>query len=134
MLKRLLEQTPAIVATVTDEGLTKSSAQLKHLAFSFDEHTLVQGVTSLLGDYQTATTLLCANKTPTMQKVLLILKTLASKTEPQEDNPPPIVHMITVLKCEMDNRVSAGDKDLMLLASGYYSGPIHKAACFHDRG
>ena len=71
MLQRLSEQTPAIVALVNDLTLSKQSiSSIKTVCYSFEEQSVVESLIDVLRPFERAISILCADKSPTMQKVL----------------------------------------------------------------
>ena len=72
MLRRLLEQTPAIFALASDSGeLSKTAVTtIKSYVYSFDEQNLVERLVEVLTPFEKATAIVCTDKSPTMHKVL----------------------------------------------------------------
>ena len=111
MLDRILEQTPAIMAVVTDPELAKSaSSTLKNYVFTFEESSLVQKLVDILKPFLMATQSVCADKTPTMHKIIPIVKKLQQcvaivSAQTQED-PPPIKKIKDKMMSEIVKRTT----------------------------
>ena len=91
MLRRLAEQTPVLMALASDQSLSKTAATtLKNTVFSFEEHAIVEKLVVVLDPFEKATTIICADKTPTMHKVLPIVTKLQRVVKVSDDD----VHVI----------------------------------------
>ncbi len=127
MLTRLLEQTPAIVAVASDPTLSKTaSATLRNCAFSFEEQATVEHLVTVLGPFEKATTLLSADRSPTLQKVLPVLKKLENTLQPNEESPTLIEKVKARMREALKHRTQ--DKELALLAS--VLNPFTNDLCF----
>ena len=114
MLARLLEQGPAILAVLTDPSLSKAAAgTLKNLVFTFDDQTVVENLAHVLKPFLSATRSLCADKTPTLQKVMPILVKLSSCIAPQENDGPVLTKVKGIMRAQLESRTQ--DKDLAFL-------------------
>ncbi|WAR27086.1 ZBED1-like protein [Mya arenaria] len=93
MLKRLCELTPAVISLVTtsENTITKAAVTaIKNNAYNFEEHAIVEKLVSVLEPFQCATEILCAEKIPTMHKVLPVVIKLSKEVAANEDDPPVI--------------------------------------------
>ncbi|XP_069107962.1 E3 SUMO-protein ligase ZBED1-like [Argopecten irradians] len=71
MLERLLEQMPALMAVATDESASKHiKTTVQNCLFTFEESLLAERIVTLLRPFQKVTTIVCSEKTPTINKVL----------------------------------------------------------------
>ena len=71
------EQYPALLALTNDPSLSKNaSTTLKKCLFSFEEQQTVESLLEILQPFEKATTIVCADKTPTIQKVLPVVTKL----------------------------------------------------------
>ena len=71
MLCRLAEQLPAIMSLIFDTCLNKAAlSTVNSYCLTSDEHSVVQELISVLKPFETATTILCAESSPSMHKVL----------------------------------------------------------------
>jgi hypothetical protein len=88
MMRRLLEQTPAIIVMVNDPKVGKAAVEtIKSFSYTFYEQSLVKMVVQFLDPFEKATTILCADLQPTMTKVLPILKKISKFTEIKDGDP-----------------------------------------------
>lgn len=91
MLNRLCEQTPAIMALASDENITKTAVvKIKNCVFNFEEHAVAQRLVVLLTPFEIATSILCADKAPTMNKVLPVVMKLGLAVAENADDPAVI--------------------------------------------
>lgn len=117
MLNRIMEQIPAIMATVTDPTLSKSAASsLKNYVYSFEEQTTVEKLVEVLQPFYMATNIISADRTPTMQKVLPMLVKLRRMTEHSDDDPEAISKVKTIMRKQLDMRVVDQDDELVSMA------------------
>lgn len=118
MLARLVEQSPPLMAMATDQGLPKAMlTSVKNNIFSFDEQSMAEKLVDLLKPFYQATTSVCAEKNPTLQKVLLIQKKLIKVSQPDPDDSPLIKKVKSVLEAEIKHRTYPGDEELLLMAT-----------------
>ncbi|WAR24256.1 hypothetical protein MAR_037925 [Mya arenaria] len=76
MLKRLSEQRAAIMAIASDDNLKINKTtcnNLRSYCLTFEEHSIVEGLINVLSPFEKATTILCAENSPTMNKVLVCM-------------------------------------------------------------
>jgi hypothetical protein len=115
MLQRLLDQTPAIISMVNDTKCTKASSEaIKNFSFNFQEQSVIQKIITVLEPFKKATTILCADINPTMQKVIPVIMKLDKSIQGNEDDPAVIQKMKQILQTEMEKRTQ--DRDIPLLA------------------
>lgn len=82
MLRRLLEQYPCLMALANEPSLSKSaSTTIKNCVFTFDEHAVVESLVHILDPFEKATTIVCSETTPTIQKVLPMVTKLYRAVE-----------------------------------------------------
>jgi hypothetical protein len=109
MLSRLLEQTPAIMAVISDPKLTKNAATvLKNCVFSFEDQSILERVVEILAPFLKATKSVCGDQAPT------IIAKLQSVLAPFALDPPIIVKVKAIMREELDNRTQ--DRELALAA------------------
>lgn len=114
MLARLLEQGPAIMAVITDPSLSKTAAStLKDFVFTFDDQSTVESLAALLKPFLSATSSLCADKSPTLQKVMPIIVKLNSCIAPQQNDGNVITKVKGIMRTQLESRTK--DRDLALL-------------------
>lgn len=114
MLRRVIEQTPALMALISDPSLTKTaSTTLKNCVFSFEEQTLVEALICLLGPFEKATTIIRADKSPTMHKVLTIVMKMRQAAEIQPDDFVLIQKVKRNIQQEIMNRTKPEDISLL---------------------
>lgn len=117
MLSRLLEQMPAIMAVATDATVNKAAATtLRNCTFSFDEQFTVERCVDILEPLYRATTILCADQIPTLQKILPVLVKLKRITQPNEGDSTVVQKMKSIILDEIENREKPEDEELVLLA------------------
>ena len=118
MLERLCEQTPAIMAlaSITDDSLSKTAlTKIKNCVFNFDEQAIVEKMVILLKPFEIATSILCAEKSPTMNKVLPIVAKLSLSVAEDASDPPVIIALKNKMRSQMEQRTGA--EEIALLAS-----------------
>ena len=119
MLSRLAEQLPAIMSIIFDTCLNKAAlGTLKTYCLTSDEHSVVQELISVLKPFETATTILCSESSPTMHKVLPCIFKIKKNLEEVESNSltsPAVKNVIFKMKDELLKRTQV--EDLPLLAS-----------------
>ena len=114
MLQRLNEQFPVLMALANDPSLTKhASTTIKNCIFTFEEQTVIENLVSLLDPFEKAATILCADKTPTMHKVLPITTKLLRIIEISEED-IPVVRRVKEKMQEELNRRATSDKITLL--------------------
>ncbi|XP_048753925.2 E3 SUMO-protein ligase ZBED1-like [Ostrea edulis] len=110
MLQRLVEQTPVLMALANDPDLSKTASNtLKNCVFSFQELSIVEKLVELLSPFEKATTILCADKYPTMHKVLPVITKLLRIVELNDEDLPFIKHIKQQMQLEMDKRAVSED-------------------------
>ena len=90
MLRRLLELSPAILALASDSGeiLNKSAiTTIKTFAYNFEEQSLVEKLVEVLTPFEIATAIVCADKHPTMHKVLPVIMKIGRCIILSDDDP-----------------------------------------------
>ena len=127
MLERLLEQTPTIMAVISDPECSKAAANtLKNYVYSFEELDLVERVAYVLAPFLKATNSLCADKSPSMQKVIPVVIKLAQLVEINEDDP----HQIKQLKGRMGSEIESRTRDKELAVMACVLNPFTKSLDF----
>lgn len=77
LLRRLLEQYPCLIAFANEPSLSKSaSTTIKNCVFTYDKHTVVECLVQILDLFEKATTIVCSETTPTIQKFLPMVRKL----------------------------------------------------------
>ena len=116
MLERLMEQTAPLIAVITDPECSKSAAAtIKTYLYSFEEQTLIEQLAQVLEPYLNATKSVCADKYPTLHKILPIILKLSAYTEVKDEDPQAIKQVKRKMKEQLDSRTR--DKDLAMMAS-----------------
>lgn len=117
MLDRLLEQTPAILATISDPNINKQAAcTIKNCVFSFDEQLVVEKLVKILEPFLKATQSVCADRSPTLHKIVPMLMKLRILTTVSPDDTQLIQKIKTKMNTELDHRDLAEDRELILMA------------------
>ena len=121
MLRRLLEQTPAILALATDsnETLSKTAlATVKGYVYTFEDQSLVERLVEILAPFERATAIVCADKSPTMHKILPVIIKIEKCISISEDDPESIKKMKIKMSNEMINRCAKveNDEEISLMA------------------
>lgn len=115
MLKRVLEQTPAIMAVANDKKINKNMLDnVKACCLSFEELTVVEDLVQILEPFQKATCILCAELNLTMCKVLVTFE----KIKKILDNPnfsSVIQKVVSKMKVEICKRIT--DEEIPLMAA-----------------
>lgn len=115
MLQRLLEQTSCIVAVISDDSCSKAAVNtLKNYVFTMDEHTLVEKVVKVLEPFLKATNILCAEKNPTMQKVIPVIMKLKKCIKIDEEDPDAIKTLKLKMISELESRTQ--DTEIAMMA------------------
>lgn len=115
MLERLLEQTPAIMAVISDSSCAKAAANtLKFYAYSFDELSLVERLAAALKSFMNATNCVCGDKSPTLHKIIPLLIKLSKCVEIDSEDPTLIQRIKEKMKSELQRRTQ--DRELALMA------------------
>ncbi|XP_053374207.1 E3 SUMO-protein ligase ZBED1-like [Mercenaria mercenaria] len=86
MLRRLSEQIAAILAIASDDKLNINKTtcnNLRSYCLTFEEQNIVEGLIKLLSPFEKATTILCAENSPTMNKVLVSMAKIRNILELQ---------------------------------------------------
>ncbi|XP_033724920.1 zinc finger BED domain-containing protein 4-like [Pecten maximus] len=108
MLQRLIEQTPALMALTSDEQINKSAlATIRNCVYTFDETALAEKVVSILEPFKKATEVVCAEKTPTINKVLPVVVKLYRTLNENEGDLPAIRTMKATIRKQMEFRTEA---------------------------
>ncbi|XP_062577042.1 E3 SUMO-protein ligase ZBED1-like [Saccostrea cucullata] len=114
MLQRLLEQAPVLMALANDPSLPKhASTTLKNSVFSFEELTMVEHLVKILLPFEKATTIVCADQHPTMQKVLPIVTKLMRATEISDEDSAVIKKIKQKMQAELNKRTQSEDISLL---------------------
>ncbi|XP_060567575.1 E3 SUMO-protein ligase ZBED1-like [Ruditapes philippinarum] len=118
MLGRLAEQLPAIMSIIFDTNCLNKTAisTVKTYCLTSEEHSVVQELISVLKSFETATTILCAESSPTMHKVLPCMVKIKKKLEDVESNPltsPVVKKVILKMKEELLKRTQVEDVPLL---------------------
>ena len=115
MLQRLCEQTVVLYNMANDTSLPKTaSTTLRNCIYTFEEQLTIERMVTVLAPFERATTILCADQTPTLQKVVPIITKLERCLALSDEDTPALKAMKTTMKQQLDNRCEA--KDLILLA------------------
>ena len=116
MLQRLSEQTPTIVALANDLTLSKQSiSAIKTFCYSFEEQSVVESLIDVLRPFERATSILCADKSPTMQKVLPTISKVKSCLD-HVPNTSSMSNVIAKMKDELNKRASVEEASLIAAA------------------
>ena len=83
MLKRLTEQMPALHALAMDQTLKIKN--IKPLLYDFEDQKMVEQLTAVLEPFETATTLLSGEETPTLSLVVPTLAKIKKTLKQMED-------------------------------------------------
>jgi len=76
------------MGVVTDTGLSqKAATTLKNNAYSFDECSTGQRIVEVLNPFLKTTYSVCGEKSPTMHKVIPIVRKLSRVSEENENEP-----------------------------------------------
>jgi hypothetical protein len=128
MLKRLIEQFPVLMALANDPGLSKqASSTLKNCVFSFEEQSTVEGIVALLQPFETATTIVCADQSPTMHKVLPLVMKLLRIIDPKDGDEPIIRRMKEIMLSELNKRAITDKTTLMGCLMNPFTKDLHFA-------
>ncbi|XP_033747166.1 zinc finger BED domain-containing protein 4-like [Pecten maximus] len=115
MLQRLIEQTPALMALASDEQINKSAlATIRNCVYTFDETALAEKVVSILEPFKKATEVVCAEKTPTINKVLPVVVKLYRTLNENEGDLPAIRTMKATIRKQMEFRTEAEEIALVI--------------------
>ena len=107
MLQRLCKQTPAIMALANDESISKTAvSKIKNCASSFEEQAIAERMVVLLKPFEIATSILCAEKSPTMNKVLPTVLKLSLAVAEDPDDPPMIRAMKHKMRSQLELRTA----------------------------
>ena len=114
MLRRLVEQAPALMALANDPGLSKTAAStLKNCVFSFEELNLVESLVQLLDPFEKATQIVCADKTPTIHKVLPLAMKLVKVVAHQEDDHSVVKKVKSKMQEQIGKRTTTEETSLL---------------------
>lgn len=130
MLQRLTEQFPVLMSLVNDPSLSKqASTTLKNCIFSFEEQSLVESIVAILEPFEKATTIVCADKSPTMHKILPILTKLLRiiQVKDYDDFDEPVIRKIKQKLLGEINKRTCHDKITVL---GCIMNPFTKDLSF----
>lgn len=117
MLERLLEQTPAVMATISDPNINKQAAStLKNCVFSFDEQLVVEKLVTILEPFLKATKSVCADRSPTMHKIVPMLLKLDVLTNISPDDSQMVQKVKAKMNTELKQRDLTEDRELILMA------------------
>ncbi|KAJ8286540.1 hypothetical protein GJAV_G00040340 [Gymnothorax javanicus] len=115
MLSRILEQTAAIRAIISDPLMSKTQITALHnCMFTFEEQSTVEGIVEVLEPFTMATSIICADKTPTLHKVMPLLLKIEKRIEVTAEDLPTVVKVKDILREFFQSR--SQDKQLALLA------------------
>lgn len=113
MLERVNEQNPAILAVASDDKLTKhASNSVKTYSLTFEEQTIVEELIEVLSPFKKATTILCAENSPTMSKVLVCMAKI-SKALDSKSYSPAIMKVVGVIKGQISKRTELEEISVM---------------------
>jgi hypothetical protein len=105
MLKRILEQIPAVSAVANDPTITKiASSTLRNCLLTFDEQAVVEDLVTVLDPFDKATTIVCGENIPTLHKILPLVIKLTRISEEGNDDSPTIKRVKQQIRKEMGNR------------------------------
>ena len=115
MLRRILEQTPAIMAVASDKKISKSMLDnVKACCLNFEELSVVEDLVQILEPFQRATSILCAELNPTMNKVLVTFEKIKKILE--NPNFSSIMKkVVSKMKEEICKRIT--DEEIPLMAA-----------------
>ncbi|XP_055997965.1 E3 SUMO-protein ligase ZBED1-like [Ostrea edulis] len=134
MLQRLVEQTPVLMALANDPDLSKTASNtLKNCVFSFQELSIVEKFVKLLSPFEKATTILCADKYPTMHKVLPVITKLLRIVELNDEDLPVIKHIKQQMQLEMDKRAVSEDISVIACMMNPFTKDLNFAPNDRDR-
>ena len=77
---------------------------------------MIEKIVSLLQPYYKATTILCADQSPTLLKVMPILVKLQRANTHSDDDPEEIMKMKSTLRDGLGSRISEEEECLLLVA------------------
>ncbi|XP_062587659.1 zinc finger BED domain-containing protein 4-like [Saccostrea cucullata] len=105
MLKRILEQIPAVSAVANDPTITKSaSSTLRNCLLTFDKQAVVEDLVTVLDPFDKTTTIVCGENIPTLQKILPLVVKLTRLSEEGDYDSPTIKRVTQQIQNEMGNR------------------------------
>lgn len=88
MLKRILEQMPALMAVATDESVSKSArTTIQNCLLTFDETSLAEKVVAILEPFKKGTEIVCSETNPTINKIIPVVKKLMQSLEEDGSDP-----------------------------------------------
>ena len=129
MLRRLIEQSPAVLALASDSGdiLSKTAiATIKSFAYSFEEQSLVEKLVDVLTPFERATAIVCADKSPTMHKILPVIMKLGKCIVLSDDDPECIKKMKKKMSDEIIKRCARVDNDEEISLMACILNPLMK--------
>lgn len=116
MITRLMELTPVLASVADDDRLPKSaSATIKGNMYTYDEQHQLQELVKVLKPFETVTTILCSQKSPTMQHVCAATKKLERDIGDHESDSDMIKGIKSTMRTELMRRTEI--EDLPLLAA-----------------
>ena len=116
MLRRLIEQMPVLVNIANDDGISKAAQlTLKANCYKFQDQSQIEKIVNILTPFEKATTILCAEKHPTMHKVLPTVSKITKCVAVSDDDEEMIKDIKTKLLEEISRRSEM--EDLPLLAA-----------------
>ena len=124
MLERLCEQTPAIMAlaNVTDDSLSKAAlTKIKNCVYNFEEQAIVERMVHVLKPFEIATTILCAEQSPTMNKVLPTVLKLSHAIAEADNDPPIIVATKMKMRSQLELRTTTEEMSLLACVVSPYT-------------
>ena len=113
MLKRMLDLTPAVHATLLDVKLKNSSTRY---LYTFDDQELVEALINLLSPFKDATEFMSSETVPTLPAVWPTMLKIKTSLEIKEDDPSMIKKMKQAALKNIEKRY-VGKEDMLLLSS-----------------
>jgi len=129
MLRRLLEQSPAVLALASDSGeiLSKNAiATITGFAYNFEEQSLVEKLVDALTPFERATAIVSADKSPTMHKILPVIMKIGKCIVLSDDDPECIKKMKKKMSDEIIKRCARVDNDEEISLMACILNPLMK--------
>jgi len=113
MFRRLVEQTPALLAMANDSTLSKAATTtIKNCVYNFEEHHFAERLIMMLDPFQKVTTIVSAEQVPSMHKIMPIIVKIERCMQVDNEDPPVIQKVKQIIQTEMASRTK--DKELAL--------------------
>ncbi|XP_069105881.1 E3 SUMO-protein ligase ZBED1-like [Argopecten irradians] len=114
MLKRLLEQSAALQATLLDKSLSKRASELQRNLY--EEMVIVGHLVEVLEGFKTATEMLSPEKTPSHHLILPVMKKLCQGILIEENDISIVKKVKKEMKSQLEDRFGP-EIDVALIAS-----------------